>query len=96
MSMTDDNNPECECSHLWSNHYNKTNMYFCEAPEFLCESFSEQTVWDRVANTIIQLEEEMVEEEALDYDCERHGKGRGPDCPTCFMDDEKIKGRYIP
>ena len=29
---------------------------------------------------------------ALDYDCERHGKGRGSDCPTCSMSDAWMKG----
>lgn len=93
MSWADESgNPECECGHLWSNHYQKVGMYFCEAPECTCLDFSEITIADRIANSIFQLEES----EALDYDCERHGKGKEPDCPTCFDSDEKVKGRYIP
>jgi hypothetical protein len=89
-------------------------MYFCEAPDCLCQSFNEITTADRIANSIFELEESEVmeaeEEEkddyitglrgdedeiALDYDCERHGKGRGPDCPICFASDEKTRGRYM-
>jgi len=99
MSMTDDNNPLCECTHLWSNHYQKAGMYFCEAPDCACQSFSERSPMDRFADFILLAEEDEITANydiATDYDCERHGKGKGPDCPTCFMSDEKIRGRYIP
>ena len=94
MTWTDESgNPLCECSHLWSNHYQKVNMYFCEAPDCECETFSKYSSWDQFADFILLEEEDVI---ATDYDCERHGKGRGPDCPTCFMSDEKIRGRYVP
>ena len=94
MSWTDQGgNLECECGHLWSNHKNGglVSLYFCEAPDCECANFSEITVADRFVNAVFGLEES----EALDYDCARHGKGKGPDCPTCFDSDEKTRGRYV-
>ena len=112
MSWTDESgNPECECRHLWSNHYHRHNWYGCEAPDCECVDFQEQSEWDRVVNTISQLNHQEEEEddemyditglrsdegkEVLEYDCELHGKGWMLDCPTCQMSDQKIRGRYM-
>ena len=63
MSWTDESgNPLCECEHLWSNHYNKVGMYFCEAPDCSCESFSEHSVMDEVADQVFLLEETETKE----------------------------------
>ena len=81
MSNYDDNNPVCECDHLWSNHYQKVGMYFCEAPDCPCESFSEHSLWDEFADQMLLItENEDIDKEidkwlGLDYDCERDENG---------------------
>ncbi len=58
MSWTDETgNPECECGHLWSNHYQKVGMYFCEAPECECQMFSEHGPLDEWAKEVFLMEE---------------------------------------
>ena len=95
MTWTDESgNPVCACSHLWSNHHQRHNWYGCEAPECECNGFSEHGPLDEWADEI-WLMENGEETKALDYDCERHGKGKGSDCPTCSMSDEKVRGRYM-
>lgn len=62
MSWTDESgNPVCECGHLWSNHHQKLEVYFCEAPECPCEMFSEHTAMDEFADYVLLTEEDMIE-----------------------------------
>ena len=97
MSWTDESgNPECECGHLWSNHYHRHNWYGCEAPDCECIEFEEQSEWDKAVNIISQLNyQEEEEEKSISYDCVQHGKGWIKDCPTCQMSEEELKERYI-